>query len=224
MGVPTVNPLVESRHEGGYVVYDPSGGMLTREAVILLSGAGVCLAGLVLGATLTAGAAVATALGTNTGNGAMGAITVTGGAKIGDYKLMVIEPAGNAGTFLVEDPDGVEIGHGNVAAAFTAGGLSFTLADGATDFVAGDSLTITVTGVTKYAPYDPTATNGLQTAAAILWSGYRDASSADRRGVANVRGPMKVQAAELIYGANVTTQNQQTAALAQLAKLGILSV
>lgn len=224
MGNPTYTPLIENRHEGGYVVWDPSDGMLTREAIILLSGSGACLAGLVLGAQLTGGAATSAALDANTGNGAMGAITVSAAARPGDYRLIVVEPAANAGAFIVEGSDGIELGHGNVAAVFTAGGLSFTLADGATDFVAGDSFAITVTGVTKYAPYDPTATAGLQYAAAILWSGSRDATSADRRAVANVRGPMKVQAAELDWGVNVTTAQHKAAALAQLAKLGILSV
>jgi len=224
MGVPTVTPLTENRREGGYVVWDPSDGMLTREAIILLSGAGACITGLVLGATLTGGAGASAALGTNTGNGAMGAITVSGLAIVGDYKLVVIEPAANAGAFVVENPRGQIIGHGTVGAVFTAGGISFTLADGATDFVSGDSFTITVTGTTKYQPYDPTATNGLQYAAAILWSSYRDATSADRRAVANVRGPMKVQTAELLWGANVTTNGHKTTALTQLVALGILNV
>lgn len=92
-----------------------------------------------------AGTATAAALGTNTGNGAMGTITVSAGAKQGNYVLTIIEPGANVGTFTVEDPDGVQIGDGVVASAFSAGGLAFTLADGATDFVAGDSFTITVT-------------------------------------------------------------------------------
>ncbi|WP_157218677.1 head decoration protein [Flavisphingomonas formosensis] len=224
MGNPTVTPLVELRHEGGYVVWDPSDGMLTREAIVLASGAGVCTAGLVLGALLTGGAGVATAIGTNTGNGAMGAITVGSSAKLGDYDLEIVEPAANAGAFVVRDPDHNLVGHGTVGVAFNGGGLGFTLADGATDFVAGDTFKITVTGALKYQAYDPTVTTGLERAAAILWSGRRDATSADRRAVANVRGPMKVQAAELIWGANVTTQQHQTTALAQLAKLGILNV
>lgn len=93
--------------------------------------------------TLTATSA---ALGTNTGNGTMGDVTVTAGAKIGRYTLTIVEPGSNVGTFVVVDPDGVQIGDGVVAAAFSAGGLAFTLADGATDFVAGDSFAITVAG------------------------------------------------------------------------------
>lgn len=93
--------------------------------------------------TLTATSA---ALGTNTGNGTMGTVTVSAGAKIGRYTLTIIEPGSNVGTFVVLDPDGVQIGDGAVASAFSAGGLAFTLADGATDFVAGDSFAITVAG------------------------------------------------------------------------------
>lgn len=91
--------------------------------------------------------AAAAALGTNTGNGAMGAITVDENlARTGDYTLMIVEPAANAGAFVVTGPDGVQVGDGTVGVAFNAGGLAFTLADGATDFVAGDTFRITVTG------------------------------------------------------------------------------
>lgn len=220
MGNPTVTPIVELRHEGGFVVWDPSDGMITREAIVLADGAGVCTSGLVLGATATAGAATSAAIGTNTGNGVMGAIAVGGEALLGEYDLEIVEPAANAGAFIVTH-NGVEIGHGNVAAAFNAGGLSFTLADGATDFVSGDSFKIVVTGTLKYEAYDPTATNGLERACAILWSGYRDATSADKKAVAMVRGPGRVNVNELLWGANVTTTPQQTAALAQLSALGI---
>ena len=91
-------------------------------------------------------AGTSAALGTNTGNGAMGAITVAAPAKVGNYTLTIVEPGANVGTFIVLDPDGIQIGDGAVASAFSAGGLSFTLADGATDFVAGDSFTIAVAG------------------------------------------------------------------------------
>jgi hypothetical protein len=80
----------------------------------------------------------------NTGDGVMGAITVTARTKTGRYRLRVIEPGTNLGTFFVDDPDGRQIGAGVVAAAFSGGGLAFTLADGGTDFVSGDGFTIDV--------------------------------------------------------------------------------
>lgn len=100
--------------------------------------------------TSFAASAAATAWSTNTGNGAMGTITVSSGAKPGTYKLQIIEPAANAGTFIVTDPDGVPISaKGTVASAFSAGGLAFTLADGGTDFVAGDGFDIVVSSVSN---------------------------------------------------------------------------
>jgi hypothetical protein len=99
--------------------------------------------GVIAGGTFAA-AATSEALGTNTGNGTMGAVTVSAGAKQGVYTLTIIEPGANVGTFIVTDPDGDQIGDGVVGSAFSAGGLAFTLADGSTDFVAGDSFAITV--------------------------------------------------------------------------------
>jgi hypothetical protein len=100
--------------------------------------------GVVAGAT-QAGTAAGAAVAGNTGNGTMGAVTVSAGAKQGTYLLTIVEPATNAGAFIVADPDGLIIGNGDVAAAFSAGGIAFTLADGATDFAAGDQFTIPVT-------------------------------------------------------------------------------
>jgi hypothetical protein len=115
----------------------------------------------------------------------MGAITLGAGALEGAYKLTIIEPASNAGNFVVEDPLGRIVGHGTVAVAFSGGGLSFTLAD-ATDFVAGDSFTITVAAGTKYAKFDEDGTNGTEVAVAVLFDDV-DASSADKPGVVHVR-------------------------------------
>jgi hypothetical protein len=55
-----------------------------------------------------------------------------------------IEPASNLGTFIVEDPNGVVIGEGVVGTAFS-NQIAFTIADGSTDFIAGDEFTFTVT-------------------------------------------------------------------------------
>jgi hypothetical protein len=129
--------------------------------------------------TITATAASSAAYAGNTGNGAMGAITVSAGAMVGDYKLTITSPGTNVGNFIVEGPDGKFVGQGDVAAAFSAGGLAFTLADGSTDFVAGDGFTITVAaGSLKYKPYADSNTDGSNTAAAIAYAEV-DATSAD---------------------------------------------
>lgn len=94
----------------------------------------------------TRSASSAAKSGGNTGNGAMGAVTVSGAAVNGVYQLRIVKAATNAGDFVVIDPDGDVIGYGSVAAAFSSGGLAFTLTDGGTDFVVGDGFDITVSG------------------------------------------------------------------------------
>lgn len=222
--MPTNTVFTEARREGGFVVFDPFNGMFSREAGIMAAGSGLVGAGLVVAALLTAGVAAVAALGIDVGTGLLGPVTVGTAAREGDYRVILVEPVANGGTFLVEDPAGVTIGHGNVGVPFIGGGLTFTLADGGTDFAAGDCFVISVTGAVKYVPYDPTATNGAHRAAAILWTGAVDATAADRRAVFNVRGPLKVNIGELEWGAGVTTPAHRRAALAQLAARGILSV
>ncbi len=97
------------------------------------------------GSTDWAASAAATAFTGNTGDGAMGAITVSAGAKIGIHRIVIVEPGANVGTFIHEDPDGILVSKkGVVATAYSAGGLAFTLADGATDFLAGDGFELLV--------------------------------------------------------------------------------
>jgi hypothetical protein len=207
MGNPTVTPFIERRHDGGYVVWEPSDGIVTRDQIVILSGAGIVEAGTVLGKVGHALTGTAAALGTNTGNGAFGAIAVGDPAVAGVYTLRMQD----ATHYVVEDPAGVEIGHSVTAVAFNAGGLSFTWTAGGVAMVPGDSYTITVAaGSGKYVPYDPTGDDGREFA-----------SAADKKAVAHVRGPMRVNSNELVWGANVTTTPQKTAALAALAALGI---
>jgi hypothetical protein len=313
MGNPTVTPLVEALHDGGFIV-SMANGHRSFDPITLLSGVGKVLAGTVLGQATTGLTASSAALGTNTGNGVMGAVTLvtvptqigvyslvytdathftvtapdgataagingtpfsalgigftmTTGATpmvagdgftitttqkvgnpsaasvanggntgnstssavtctgyapmLGDYKVSIVEPGANVGTFLVEDPSGKEIGHGAVAAAFSAGGISFTLADGATDFVSGDQFVITVAaGTGKWKPWDPANVDGSQVVAGVLY-GYRDATSADKAAVAVTRAA-EVNASELIWptGANAAVI---AAGVAGLKSIGILA-
>lgn len=90
------------------------------------------------------GAAIVTAKAGNTGNGTMGTVTISQGAKPGLYRLTVIEKVTDQGAFVLEDPDGVTMQSGVVGTAYSQGGVAFTLSDGATDYVAGDQFTISV--------------------------------------------------------------------------------
>lgn len=210
--------LTESLHAGGFIASEANG-FLSRKAITILSGQNLA-AGAVLGC-ITIGAATAAAVAGNTGNGTCGAVTVGAGAKVGVYRVICIEPNTNLGKFTVEDPDGITVGVATVASAFSGGGLAFTIADGATDFVSGDAFTITVAaGSGKYAAYDTALTNGRATAAGILFDAV-DASSADKAGVAIVR-LAEVVSSSLIFASDQDS-TAQTAALAHLAALNIVA-
>jgi hypothetical protein len=89
-------------------------------------------------------AATAAALAGNVGNGTIGTVTVKAAAEAGTYTVRFIEPATNLGTFVVSDPKGLEIGRGVAGTAFDSTDLGFTIADGSTDWSAGDGFSILV--------------------------------------------------------------------------------
>jgi hypothetical protein len=216
LGFAGMTAFTEGNHAGEHIVSEASG-TRSREVVTIASGQNLA-AGTVLGRQR--GTASSAALGTNTGNGTMGAVTLGAGAMEGAYKLTIIEPGANVGQFIVENPLGAIIGHGTVASAFSAGGLSFTLADGATDFVAGDSFTITVAAGTKYVAHDQDGTDGSEIAVAVLFAAC-DATDGDTSAVAHVRD-CEVQASKLTWQDDIDA-GEKTAALAQLAAAGIIA-
>lgn len=193
-------------------------GRMSRKTVTI--GAGTLISGTVMG-QVTLGAATATAFAANAANtGTCGTVTVGQGAKVGTYKAVMIEPATNLGKFTVEDPDGITVGIGTVASAFSGGGLGFTIADGATDFSAGEGFNIAVAaGSGNYIALDDDATDGSAVAAGILVANV-DASAAAVDGVIiykqariDTRGLTWVDA----------SAGAKTAALAQLALSGIVA-
>lgn len=205
--------LNETIHQGEFLISEATGFRSREVGTVTVSGSTAWLSGTVL-AQLTVGAASAAAFAGNTGNGTMGSITVGKGAMPGAYRLVVIEPAANAGVFIVEDPTGKFVARGNVGSAFNAGGLSFTLADGATDFISGDGFTITVAaGTGKWVKYADAGAAGVETAAGILWNEL-DPVAGDIRATIIVRDA-EVKASSLT-GADA-------AGLADLRALGIIA-
>lgn len=209
--------LTEGQHKAEFLVTEANGS-LSRETVTVLSGQ-TLKPGHVLG-KVTVGSATGAAVGGNTGNGTIGTVSAGDTAKAGVYQVICIEPASNSGTFEVEDPDGVIIGRAVVASAF-AGAVNFTIADGATDFVAGDRFTVTVAaGSGKYKEYNPANTDGSQVAVALSLDAV-NASGSDAEGVIIARHA-EVNAAELIWFSGADT-NQKAAGQAQLATHTIIA-
>jgi hypothetical protein len=195
----------------------------SRDIVTILAGSGAArelLTGMVLG-RITKGVAASAAAAGNTGDGAITAAPTVGqAAKPGVYRAVCIEPAVEGGKFAVEDPDGVLIGVATVGVEFTTH-LTFTIADGAADFVAGDSFTITVAaGSGKVKQIDFTATDGSNIASAILLLDTTAPDGTDRSGVAIVRHAI-ISDNGIVWPAGAT-ENQKNAAIAQLKSAGIL--
>ena len=209
--------LTEGQHTGEFLVTEANGS-LSRETVTVLSGQSL-KPGHVLG-KVAVGTATGAAVSGNTGNGTIGTVSAGATAKAGVYQAICIEPATDGGTFEVEDPDGVIVGRAVVGTAFS-GPVVFTIADGATDFAAGDRFTITVAaGSGKYKEYDPANTDGSQTTVAILYAAV-DATAADAEGVIIARHA-EVNAAELVWFDGATAE-QKAAALAQLKTSDIVA-
>ena len=93
----------------------------------------------------------------------------------GDWILTNTLAVAEGGVWSLTDPDGNVVatelamteGSG-LLTVFVAGGMIFTLTDGATDFDLADIFTITVTANGKWVPFDPTAVNGAEFPRGVL--------------------------------------------------------
>jgi hypothetical protein len=178
---------IEGVHAGEFLLSEANG-TRSREEVIISAGNGIVAAGTLIAKITSANAAVPTAKAGNLGNGVLGAITVGSLAITGTYLVTITEAAANGGAFSLMDPTGREVGTGTVGVAFTGGGLTFTLADGAVDFAVNDGFTLAVNAnLGEWAPYDDDGANdGRRAASGILFAPV-DATSNDIRAVAVLR-------------------------------------
>jgi hypothetical protein len=203
--------------------YEPQTGYC-REVVTMNDAAATIKVGTVLGAYVTTPTGTASAKAGNTGNGVMGAITVASvpGLILGTYKVAITEAVANAGKFVLIDPQGDVVGSGNVAVLFNQAGISFTLADGATDFVVGDGFNIVVAGTVKYKVSLAAATDGTQVPSAVYIADNTGnsgdlalAANTDTKVLVLARGPAIVADAALTLGTGTT---------AAVAKAGLQAV
>lgn len=213
--------ITQSMLRSGCYLGESAAHNIVNEEIVVLSGSGVVEPGTILGQVGEGGtqtvAAAAAAAG-NTGNGTVGSLTGDAGTTAGTWTLLCIEPATDAGKFEVQRPDGTTEGVATVAVAYN-GQLNFTIADGATDFVAGDRFTIAVSHASssKYAPHDPAGVDGREVAAGILFHKV-DATSGDVKSVATVRGPATIFEPYVTYKSGISAANKAAAKAALKAK------
>lgn len=135
--------FTETNHAGGFLVSEADG-TLSRSKITVLSGQNL-LAGDVLGKVTRALAAAPIPAAVGTGNGVMSTLKPGPDVQTGNYVLTCTAAAANAGTFSVVAPDGTVLPSATVAVAYKSSHLDFLIADGANDFIVGDTFTIAVT-------------------------------------------------------------------------------
>ncbi len=142
----TMTMVIE--HGGLFTLTDPDG-VDVKEDIVLPGGAG----------------------GTVDVESAGISFTITDGSTdfaVDDDFTMAIAAA-EGGVWKLEDPNGNSIATGLTmggvplgATVFNVGGITFTITDGATDFIVGDTFALTVTSIKKWTPYDPAGVHGEQ--------------------------------------------------------------
>lgn len=184
---------------------------VTTRKVTIASGNNL-VAGSVIGAilataaqTVTAGAAQSGGGGT-VGNGSIGTPTADAGAMPGTWLVRITAESSNAGSFVVQRPDGTIDGNGTVAVAYD-GQLNFTLADGSNDWKEDDVIPITVSydeAALEFKLSLAAATDGSQTPMYVLAEDV-DASSAAKEGIAYETATVVKTALTLGTGHTVTS-------------------
>lgn len=202
--------LNETRGTASFLVSEANGMYRSRdEGTVEAGSAPGLLPGRILGRKTLGAATSAAKSGGNTGNATMSAITVGPGAKVGVYQVRHTA----ATAFDVIDPDGFKLKSGATGSAYSDD-IQFTETAGGTPMVAGDGFDITVAaGNGNYVAYDPTATNGAQTIAGVLFEAA----------VGTVKKTIVARDAE-VNGAHLIYQNGADATAKAVADAGLKSL
>lgn len=150
---------------------------ICRDELLAATGAKTYLKGTILARRQVALTVTPTSSG-NTGNGTLTLVTVVPGTAVplpGTYVLKATAAVTNGGVFQLANPSGVIIATGltmtpgaGAATVFKVGGFQFTLTDGSTDFVVGDSFSLPVVADGKVVPFDKAGAGGVQNPYAVL--------------------------------------------------------
>ena len=215
-------PVLSEPNNLGNVLKHEAPQLFSREEITVLAGSGSARA-LTIGEVIgkrTRSDAVVTPDGGNTGDGAVGAITLGAMAEAGTYVITCIVAAANVGTFQVLSPKGYRLPDLDVGQAYVGDHFNITIADGAADFIVGDKFTVDVTGDNKIVALDPTGVDGSQNAIGINAIAVTAPDGTDAKGLAIVRDAILADHA-VIWPAGITAQ-QKTEAIAALEACGIL--
>jgi len=191
----------------------------SRETVTVKSGQNLALCE-VIGKRLVAVPTTGTA-GTNTGNGTCTAVSGAASTLPETFTITCTTAAANGGKFSVVGSKTGRLADAVVGTPYTSAYLNATINDGTVDFAVGDAFTVAVAaGDNKAVALDLAAVDGSQKAAGFMAAAC-DATAADKAGVGLVRDAIIVPT-DLVWPTGITA-DQKTAALAEMAVLGIVA-
>lgn len=158
--------------------------------------------------------AVVVAAGANTGDGTVTLATVAAGSTIplvGAYVLTCTTAVVNGGVFNLVDPNGAIVAAGltmtvgaGAATVFEVAGLQFTVTDGATDFIVGDSFTLTVAADGDMVIFATDGAGGAQIPKAVLTYDITTTGAADVAARVMVSGRVRREKLVIDAGGTVT--------------------
>lgn len=222
------NITINTNDLTGVVFFDP----VYRKDTIAFPGADTYAEGTILARRQVATAITAAADAGNTGDGTCTAATVVTGPVVplvGAYNLECIAAATNGGTFKLEDPNGMRVATDLVmtagagtATVFEVAGMTFTVTDAATDFVAGDKFSLTVAADGDLVVFASDGVGGAQIPVAVLTYEIVQTGAADESASVMVGG--KVRKDKLIIDADGDDSNVTAVVLDQLRSYGIIAV
>jgi hypothetical protein len=205
--------LTQGLRPGEFIITEQDGSVSRDTGVVAINQ--TVLVGSILG-QITKGTPTLSAI-TGTGNGTVTLPLLFAGAQVGVYTFRCITAATNNGTFAVFDPLGNRLPDAVLAGgviAYTNAQIGVTITDGATDFVVGDSFTLTVpAGSGQYVLVAPAAVDGSAVAVGIAYSAITTASATGKIPVINFGA--EVLQSSLNFGS--LSAPQITTAIAQLA-------
>ena len=202
--------LVTTNNDLGTVIIADA---LFNDVTLAFPGADDYVEGTILARKAVADAVTASAV-TGTGDGTVTLATVVAGQVVpivGVYVLNCIVALTNGGTFELVDPNGAQVAGGLVltvgagaATVFEAGGMQFTITDGAADFVVGDTATLTVAADGDVVIFAVAGAGGAQIPSMVLTYDVSATGAEDQAQRAMVSGRVRREKLVIDAGGTVT--------------------
>jgi len=217
-------PVLDEANNLGDVLKYETPNLYSREAVTVLAGSGadrVLPVGTVIGQRgKSAVAATPDAGNTGDGTATLADPALGSKAEAGTYTLTCITAAVDGGVFEVLTPKGYKLPDLTVGQAYAGDHINLTIADGAADFVVGDTFTVDVSGDDKVVALNPSGMDGSEQAFGIIAIDVTAPDGTDAKGVGIVRDAILAGSA-IQWPAGITA-DQKAQAVADLEARGIL--